>query len=336
MPRVLMAISLLVVLPVFAACLNVLSTSSDSQYLETDIPPCTPVEGSSVDPCEPDLSLRGTGLAGVGSGRIPSKDAPRTIRDHLDGSSLTFVPHLVLRGTFLPGTVRCTSGTPHRLPSYEEPGYFQNSILIKCYADVRANAYILGAGPSELTLLVTFYHYWHGYFAADAASFGRTEEEVVEGIRSLYGSGLEEGGPEVDAGGIYGREMVLFIGPAHDLETEVWQVFRTWDVQMKQDGTVIAVHPERDAWRRARPDDYQTHLATLEMTLPAFGEAVTTANQARTAEYGGRVAPEDTSGLKSGADLPMLLTDVHQLSQYYRDTGSYEHPDGPPGQPPPP
>lgn len=335
MPRVLMAISLLVVLPVFAACLNVLSTSSDSQYLETAIPPCTPVEGSSVDPCEPDLSLRGTGLEAAVSGEVFSRDAPRTLRDHLDGS-LSFIPHLVLRGTFLPGTVRCTSGTPHRFPSYEEPGYFQNSILIKCYADVRANDYILGTGPSELTLLVSFLHYWHGYFADSAANLGKTEEEFVEQLRSLYGSLLEEGSPEFDAGGIYGREMVLFIGPAQDLETEVWQAFRTWDVQMKQDGTVIAVHPERDAWRRARPDEYQTHLATLEMTLPAFGEAVTTANQARMAEYGGRVAPEDISGLKSGADLPMLLTDVHQLSQYYRDTGAYEHPDGPPKQPPPP
>ena len=31
----------------------------------------------------------------------------------------------------------------------------------------------------------------------------------------------------------------------------------------------------------------------------------------------------------------MLLTDVHDLREYYVNVGAYDHPDGPPAQPPP-
>ena len=63
------------------------------------------------------------------------------------------------------------------------------------------------------------------------------------------------------------------------------------------------------------------------MELPAFTEAVTTANQARVAEYGGRTGPDPS--------FPMLVTDANQLRQFFTVVGAYDHPDGPPDQPPP-
>ena len=81
-------------------------------------------------------------------------------------------------------------------------------------------------------------------------------------------------------------------------------------------------------WRRYKPDDYQTHLSALEMELPVFTQAVTAVDQARVTEYGGRIGPE--------TDLPMLLINANQLGQYYTAVGAYNHPDGPPAQPPPP
>ena len=136
-------------------------------------------------------------------------------------------------------------------------------------------------------------------------------------------------------GEIAGREEVLFIGPSASLSVEVWQAFTIWDVQQREDGTVIAVHPHRDLWRRLRPDDYQTHLSTLEMELPAFKQAVTAAHQARVTEYGGRIGPSDAEGIIQGAELPMLISNVDRLDEYYTAVGSYAHPDGPPAQPPP-
>ena len=299
------------------------------QYLTEEIPPCTPISGFDVDPCEPDVKIEA--LGGRGLDRIFDHDRPFTVRDFLDGSSIGFIPHIVLRGTYIPDTVRCTSGNPYRIPTYIEPGYTQHSILFQCYADVRVNGYVLGAGPARLTVQVSFLHYWD--YARSAADLGITEQELIEQFVEAF-TGILETGYDY-TGGIYGREVVLFIGPGHNQAIEVWEVFDTWDVQRRKDGTVITVHPHRDNWRGARPDDYQAYRSQLEMELPAFAEVVRTAHEARVSEYGGRTAPEDIQSRATGTDLPMLVTDANNLQEFFRDTGAYEHPDGPPAQPPP-
>ena len=118
----------------------------------------------------------------------------------------------------------------------------------------------------------------------------------------------------------------MFVGPLVDASAEAWQVFKTWDVQRREDNTAIAVHPHRDGWRSN--DDYQSYLPRLEMEMPTFTQAVAAANQERIAEYGGRTA--------AGDEYPMLVTDANRLSQFMTDIGAYDHPDGPPVQPPPP
>ena len=231
--------------------------------------PCTPVPNSSVDPCEPDTAIVTRVLGAPGSGGIPQGSSPRAIREYIDGDALTYIPHIVVRGTFLSDTVRCESGVPNRVPSYATPGYFQHSILIQCYADVRANSYV-GTGPAQLTVLVSYWHYWDGYYVGGVGQLGfESEEEIVEALRTTFVLTLTEG-PGGTGGGIYGREVVLFLGPSHSHATEVWEVIEAWDVQRQQDGTVFVVHPGRDAWRQTRPDDYQTHRSVLEMALTTF------------------------------------------------------------------
>ena len=44
-------------------------------------------------------------------------------------------------------------------------------------------------------------------------------------------------------GGIGGREAVLFIGPSYNTSVEAWRVVYTWDVERREDGTVVAIHP---------------------------------------------------------------------------------------------
>ena len=235
------------------------------------------------------------------------------------------MPHIVLRGTYLPGTVRCTAGDRFRLPSHgpEISPTFLVSRAIKCYADVRVNAYVLGTGPSSLTVMATREIYWDGYGGTlEPDPENETEQNYVERLRQFHERRLIEGD-----GSIEGREAVLFIGPAADTSSEAWRVFETWDVRRRDDGVVIAVHPDRDAWARSRPEDYPTYRSKLEMELPAFTEAVTTANQARI----------DANGGRSSADpnYPMLVTDANQLRQFFTAVGAYDHPAGPPAQPPP-
>ena len=199
-----------------------------------------------------------------------------------------------------------------------------------------AHAYIVGDGPSTVTVQVDWDIYGDGYYAASAADHNETEAEWIERMRQIDEQFLIRG--HVDefyyvetgnfrlTGGIVGREVVLFIGPTYDLSAETWLVMETWDVQRREDETVVAVHPERDLWRDIEPDDYPTHRAALEMELPAFTQAVTTANQARVTEYGGLIGADQ--------DLPMLVSNVDQLRQFMTEVGAYSHPDGPPAQPP--
>ena len=317
-----------------AAHVILTACGTTSQYLAESIPPCTPISGYSIDPCEPDVKIQTNPMSGAASGPIFDYNQPQTIREFLD-ASISFIPHIVLRGTYMPDTARCTSGNPLRTPSYVEPGYFQNAILFQCFADVRVNSYILGTGPARLTVQVLFHPYWEGYYADSTVVPGATEQEVIELMLEGFVRILEEGFVPT-GGGIYGREVALFISPGASHGIETWEVYETWDVQRQEDDTVVVVHPHRDRWRASRPDDYQTYRSQLEMEIPAFTRAVTTAHQARVAEYSGRIAPEDIQSRAAGIDLPMLVTDANQLRQFYTDTGAFTHPDGPPAQPPPP
>lgn len=316
------AVSLAVPVLIFVACNDGQSAvvqTSTPEYLTQGIPPCMPLAGSSVDPCldeEPYLTTAG------GSEHADFGDGPRSVRELL-GYARSYVTHLVLRGTYLTDTVRCTADNPFHPPSYlsyDEYDFVEHSLSFKCYVDVQVGDYVIGNGPSVLTVERFFYTYWDGELAFYAEEQDQTEQEYIEDFRQLLES-------DEYLGGIVGKEEFLLIGPAANVSTEVWQAMMTWDVQRREDGTVIAVHPERDLWRSARPDDYQTHLSTLEMPLPAFTQAVTTAHHARVAEYGGRIGEDE--------DLPNLVINVNDLRDYYIDVGAYDHPDGPPAQPPP-
>jgi hypothetical protein len=302
-------------------------------YLTEEIPPCTPIPGSSADPCETAGPIETFGAA-AGTNPAFDTEEPLTIRQFLDGGSISFIPHIVVRGTYIPDTVRCTSGNPFRPLSYARPGYFQHSILINCYADVRVNEYILGEGPSRLTVLVSFHHYWHGYYAESAAAENTTEQVVVERLRTVHEIILEEGF-ERTGEGIYGREVILFVGPGHSHAHEVWEVFATWYVQRGEDGTVMAVHPHRDSWKGARPAKYREHQSKLEVDLPRFKTEVLAAHQAKVEEYGGRITSADEPVRAEGVALPQLISDIHSLGEFMVNTGAFDHPDGPPAQPPP-
>ena len=81
------------------------------------------------------------------------------------------IPHLVLRGTYLPGTSRCTTTDPFRPPAYLQEKFVgtDGEYSIKCYIDVRANAYVLGSGPSTITTLLLSYSYRERYYTSSLA-----------------------------------------------------------------------------------------------------------------------------------------------------------------------
>ena len=314
---------------VLVACEANYPLDRNEDYLGKDIEPCTPLEGSSVDPCDPDAVMQTTVFEPPSGDWINEYDQPFTLRETLDGSSILSVAHFVLRGTFITDTARCTADNPYKPLSYIEPGYFENSRTIECFIDVRANDYITGNGPPTLTVLVSYLHYWDGYYADIAKAEGITEADVVEYIRQTHLIPLESNP------GLYGREAVLFIGPSHNQSYEAWQVYNLWDLQAQDDDTVIAVHPNRDDWQELRPDDYQTYKAGLEIPLPTLKQKLLTAADARATEYGNKIGPSDIESKKEGATLPAIQADGTRIKDFFTAIGAYTDPHGPPKPPPP-
>ena len=226
------------------------------------------------------------------------------------------MPHIVIRGTYLPGTIRCSYGNRFRPPAYTGSwGYNTFPLLLQCYADVRVNAYILGSGPPVLTVEVAHETYNDEW----------TNEEVV-GLKRRYVRALMEGGDlhseySIEAGGTAGREEILFIGPSVDMSTEAWKLFRAWNLARTSGGAVVAAHPDRGYWLSRGPE----YRSQLEIELLTFEQAVTEAHEARVAANDGRTA--------SDPSYPMLVTDANRLSDFFREIGAYDHPDGPPAEP---
>ena len=292
-----------------------------------EIPPCTPIDGATVDPCKPGagtITVEGATFLYLGPRPIP-------LAHHIDdGRSPGTVAHLVVRGTYVPGTSRCAT-VPRffRAPSYwteeeKRSMAFFRWYTVRCFVDVRANAYLLGAGPSTLTVDVLYEFY------------GSTPESQQEGerIRAALERLLVKGGTfregvnvtQVPAGGIGGREAILFIGPGRDLNVESWRVWYTWDVERRADDVIIAVPPWRDGYA-GDPETFAPVRDKMEIPLPTFAEQVQAIHLARMTANGGRIGPE--------ANLPMLRTNADQLRAYYTDVGAYAPGVDPPAQPPP-
>lgn len=301
-PKAVQTISVPVPVPTPTPMSSETATSgSRPTYLTEEIPPCTPASGSTVDPCEP-----GWGPLGVEVEMIDFGDEPDGVEYFLEGTSEISVSHIVLRGTYLPGTVRCVSS------DFRRPFPLSRWRQVLCFADVRVNNYVLGSGPSVLTVQVTHEIFW--------------PPAEIEKRRLQWETTLVEGGSISffdHLNPIQGREAILFLGPAMDISHEAWRVFWTWNVERRDDGTVIAVHPY------LRYYSLEEHRPRLEMELPAFRQAVVTAHQERVTANGGRIRPD--------ANLPMLVTDANRLREYFSDpkVGGYAPGVPTPAQPPP-
>ena len=271
--------------------------------------------------------------------------------------------HVVLRGTYLPGTVRCTPGHRFRWPSYLGYGQVSSRLYIYCFADVRVNAYLLGTGPSTLTVAVARSQYQRGKYLGDE-DYGL---EQLENRRLAYERGLSEGGKFLFDYPLRGDLPYVADGGSLDpfrLELE----YHTVVFDRREDGTVVfsfvgptvtgppggidgreavlflspsyntsvEVWSVRHTWVVDRREDgtvvaiHPYFPRSVEMELPALTQAVTTAHQARVAANGGRIG--------GGTHMPMLEIDANRLRQYFSDpkVGGYAPGLPAPAPPPPP
>ena len=297
------------------------------------IAPCTPIEGADVDPCD-GVGFLGATYEAVGGLLADPPDVPFSPGDYLDGFGWADyqIAHIVVRGTYVPGTIHCTSGNRFLVPSHlREGSTLGDSLHIECYANVRVNAYVVGTGPAVLTVTVASH-----FYGADGQPHPHLDSDDIEELRRNYELALTRGGKygrsdlavSGPLGGITGREALLFLGPSANASVEAWEVHTTWDVYKKADGSVVVIHPDAIVYARLIRDDaaWENLQATLLPALSATEQATTEAHNARVAANGGRV--------RSGQQFPMLVTDADRLSSYFREVGAYDDPDNPPAQPP--
>ena len=175
-------------------------------------------------------------------------------------------------------------------------------LFLTCYAGYAVAEYLLGGGPTTLTLaydrMGEVYSYELYRREHDAGQFG-DEPLKSEGE---HGAELNETVWAAESSLsdiIEGRQGVLFLAPmgAHNaIAVEAWQVVAQWDVQRSGTSTVAAV---RYGASEGDPEHTQT-LANLK-------SRVTTA----------------TAATSTATTTPARIASVGGLRQYYRDIGAY-------------
>ena len=274
-------------------------------YLEEVIPPCVPIEGSSVDPCLPPI------LPWVESSIHVSTTALTKLYSYTDllmGRDISpywtphiWTPHIVIRGTGKPDTSRCAL-YPLELFNYEldssaeyrSPEYYANAWYYLCFMDFRVNEYVVGKGPADLTIRMYIYR----FLDLDIEDWLTIEREhYAEASRSL--SNYE------------GKEMIMFLGTTSTLAVEAWSFSsyptEWWFIQHSND-EVRAVSGEI---HRAATDELR---GQLNLPLDDLVRQIKEAAEERLALVEGQ------TGVYSS--LPMLVTDANKLQELYGALGA--------------
>ena len=276
-------------------------------YLEEPIPPCVPLEGSDQDPCVRTTPV-GVAILSVASSNWPvwafqGVNPPTVTENMLIGSERPgTTPHIVVRATAQEGTSRCDL---YRivLPSHMDVyGIGDNLHHYFCFLDVRVNEYLVGTGPSVLT--VEIHREVLFLDAEEIADWPNWKDrwltEVVKNPAARTAAAFE------------GRELVLFLRPAHTLAVETWDTNSgsgdVWFVQRAAEDDIRAVG-KGFVWAQTTKQ-----RALLDVPLSQLVSEVKAAAVTRTERFGGRIGPD--------TELPMLVTDANRLKEFYVEVGA--------------
>ena len=174
-------------------------------------------------------------------------------------------------------------------------------MFLTCYVDYIVSEYLLGAGPSTLTVAYDRMDEAYAYdlYRLEHAdgSFGPATSTPMMSEGEYHAElDSEVWAAESSLAAMIGdRESIVFLAPmgAHNaIAVEAWQVVAQWDLQTDDQGTMNAVRygaPQGDP-------EYTQTLANLKSRITAATTATTT---------------------------PTRIQNVSGLTQYYRDIGAY-------------
>ena len=184
-------------------------------------------------------------------------------------------------------------------------GLSTDILILTCYADYTIGKYLLGSGPSTLTVAYDhivearsydLYSRSHaaGEFGSPTLTPLMTQAEYESSLERLVWNTESELADIVE-----GREGAVFLAPmgAHNaIAVEAWQAVAQWDIQRVEDGTVAV----RYGAGVGDPEHTQA-LASLSARITAAVNATSTAT----------------------STIQARLADIGGLEQYYRDMGAY-------------
>ena len=278
-------------------------------YLEDIIPPCVPLESSEEDTCPREIptSIRtSVGATTTLLTKLPTFS--EVLLGSMSGGMAT--PHIVVRATIKPDTTRCDiyPSTPFTHdPDQGETWFYDEFALYICFMEARVNEYIVGEGPSELTVAV--------------------QERLISWSKLGETSTI----PEEDEREVYskisfypGKELVMFLGPVWTTSVEAWYIqalfHSLWYVQ-RNESEVRAVSD--DIKFTNNPD----LLSQMDLPLDELVRQIKEAAEERLVLTGGRIGVDPS--------LPMLVTDANKLQDFYQQTGAVYEGEGATVLPPP-
>ena len=277
-----------------------------ADYFDAYVEPCAPYPGSSKDPCERRVPWEYPSLKNPNFvADIWEPWPPFTVREWVDWKFDYWhkVPHFIIRGVAIPGSTRCASHGPDILLKVTETDELKVGGAmtdIDCYTDITVREYIFGSGPSRIT-------FRSGGRSVDEISpdFGTVERDSAyyADITSPLTESLE------------GYEWIFWLTTPQDASQGAWKATSMWDVQRRDDGTIVGV-----SRYRVGTDDESVYLDELEPTLEDFVTDTKAAMAHYVELYGGKIG--DSTNAPSFISSP----DLSSIYEYIKLMGALDVP----------
>ena len=284
-----------------AACLARPTDVVNLRVGESVRPPCTSLPGSDRDPCRNEISRfslddQSPPIHGLKVPPLPLDPEWRYRRGWSRQGIDT--PQVILRGVVVHNSARCGEVGAFHL-GLEWHGLIEEdseSARIVCHLDVDVSEYLVGSGPSRLTIIP----YWIRSVPRDTPGFGTPA--YFEEMLSPFRESLE------------GFEHIFELAIPYDLAWGDWVHNHSWSILRRPDGTIVG----RSAmWALF---EGRTDLEDWDVPLDELLPKIKSAHAKVAAEYGGRISDEP--------DSPMLVTDASResLLGQLRELGAYDVP----------
>ena len=285
-------------------------------YLEIVVEPCAPLEWSDADPCalrdwdtpywiEYYGPYKRWGVEVEREIQLNLPYPPHTLieelrsefehrRDATGYGYSGYLPHIVARGVFVPGTARCVLHE-HKVYAHDGPQLLIGSTGspdIECYMDLKVREYVIGRGPEVLTVrpFSDVYYVWEQHEFYKTTDYLKKVSKLVDA-------------EWVDS------EWVVELSLNGNKGVEVWSVREIADLQRRADGTVFIYRNNLVELYTEEYGDVSEYVDVLEPPWDEYVRNMRSARATLEAEHEFRFA--DDANLK-------------HLREHLKEYGHYE------------